>query len=195
MPGLGLVRAPARFALIVSVVVATFAGLAVDQLVRRRRPVLAVAAVMLALLELRPVAYELPPPKPSAISPLYDHVARFPQAPVVSVPVAWHGPLPWYDADYQWYGTRHWFPVVNGFSRMVPPGYDERMAALASFPADAALEALCAVGTRYVIAHAQRPFADFRPALAAARGNPRLRVLARDGADVLWELDCRPTAG
>ncbi len=169
---------------------ATFAGLAVDHMVRRRRFVLAVAAVVLALLELRPVAYELAPPAPSAISPLYDHAATLPRAPLVSVPVAWHGPLPWYDADYEWYSTRHWFPIVNGFSRVVPAGYDQRMAALASFPEDAALEALCAVGTRYVVAHAQRPFADFRPALADARGNPRLRVLARDGEDVLWDLDC-----
>src|SRR5690606_24481400 len=59
VPGLGLIRAPARFALLVSLVVATFAGVAVDEMVRRRRPVLALAAVVLALLELRPVAYEL----------------------------------------------------------------------------------------------------------------------------------------
>ena len=194
-PGLGLVRAPARFALVVSLVVAVFAGLGVDELVRGRRRVLAAGAIVFALLELRPVAYELPPPEPAVISPLYGHVARLARAPVVSLPVAWHGPLPWYDADYGWYSTRHWFPIVNGFSRILPTGYADRMAALAAFPADVALDALCAVGTRYVIAHAQRPFADFRPALAAARGEPRLRVIARDGEDVLWELDCRSGAG
>ena len=192
LPGMDLVRAPARFALVVSLVMSAFAGLAVDVLVRRRRQVVAAAAVALALVELRPVAYELPPPEPSTISPLYGYLARLERAPVVSLPVAWSTPLSWYDADYQWYGTRHWFPIVNGFSRFAPPEYHARMAAVATFPSDQALDALCAVGTRYVVAHAQRPFMDFRPAMAAAQDHPRLRVLTRDGEDVLWQLACPP---
>lgn len=190
LPGMALVRAPARFALTVSIVVAVLAGLGVATLARTRRW-LAVPLVGLALLELRPVHYELPPPQPERISPLYDHLARLPVAPVVSLPVAWGGPLPWYDADYEWYATRHWRPIVNGFSRGEPAGYATRMTAVASFPDDTALDALCAVGTRYVVAHAHRPYADFTAAIAAATHQPRLQPVARDGGDRLWSLSCK----
>ncbi len=193
LPGMDLVRAPARFSLIVSLVVALLAGLGVATLARRRWWV-TVPLVALALVELRPVHYELPPPTPERISPLYDQVARLPAAPVVSLPVAWGGPLSWFDADYEWYSTRHWHPIVNGFSRGEPPDYAARMTMLAAFPDDTALDALCAVGTRYVVAHAQRPFVDFRSAVAAAAAQPRLRLLSRDGEDRLWTLDCTGAA-
>ncbi len=189
LPGMALVRAPARFSLIVSMVVALLAGQGLASLTSRRRW-LAIPLLALALIEVRPFHYELPPPQPERISPLYDHLARLPAGPVVSLPVAWGTPLSWYDADYQWYATRHWHPIVNGFSRGEPPGHAARMQKLASFPADEALDALCTAGTVYVVAHAARPFADFRPAIAAAASQPRLRPLARDGDDRLWTLEC-----
>jgi hypothetical protein len=190
VPGLGLFRAPARFALVLSLVVAALAGASIDELVRRRRRLLAAGLMVLAVAELRPVAFELSKPAPEPISPLYDRLASLPPAPVISLPVARLGPFPWYDADYVMYSTRHWRLIVNGFSRAEPPGYAERMARLAAFPSDEALDVLCTDDVRYVVAHAERPFADFRPAIAAALRHPRLRVLARHGEDVLWELEC-----
>lgn len=189
--GLNLFRAPARFGLLVSLVVACLAGVGVDALARGRSAAVAGLLVALALVELRPVHFELPPPAPEAISPLYDHLATLPRAAVVSLPTARHHPLPWYDADYEWYATRHWFPIVNGYSRMEPPGHAELMATLQSFPSDEAFAALCDRGVGYIVAHARRPFADFRPAIAAGLADPRLTRIARSGEDVLWALTCR----
>ena len=190
--GLSLFRAPARFGLLVSLTLGCLAGAALDGWKRAHARVLAAAVVVVALADLRPHHYELPPPQPETISPLYDHLARLPAGAVVSLPVARHHPLPWYDADYEWYATRHWHPIVNGYSRFEPPGYLELATRLAAFPGDDALDAMCAREVRYVVVHAQRPVADLRAAIAAAGEVTRLRRISRAGEDVLYELACQP---
>lgn len=189
--GLSLFRAPARFGLLVSLVLACLAGAALDNWKRTGGRVLAAGVTALALLELRPNHYELPPPQAETISPLYDHLASLPPGVVVSLPIARLHPLPWYDADYEWYATRHWQPIVNGFSRFEPPGYAELAARLAAFPGDDALDVMCERDVRYIVAHARRPVADLRPAIAAAGEVARLRRISRAGEDVLYELSCR----
>lgn len=188
--GLSLFRAPARFGLLVSLVLACLAGAALDGWTGLRGRLLAAALVAVALVELRPQHFELPPPQPEAISPLYDHLATLPRAAVVSLPIARNHPLPWYDADYEWYATRHWQPIVNGYSRFEPPGYAELATTLSQFPGDESLDAMCGLGVRYVVVHARRPVADLRAAIAAAGDVPRLRRIARAGEDVLYELAC-----
>jgi hypothetical protein len=188
--GLSLFRAPARFGLLVSLVLACLAGAALDGWKGRRGQLLTACLVVVALLELRPHHYELPPPQPEEISPLYDHLATLPRGPVVSLPVARNHPLPWYDADYEWYATRHWQPIVNGYSRFEPPGYSGLAARLASFPGNEALEAMCDLDVRYIVVHARRPVADLRAAIAAAGDVTRLRRIARAGEDVLLALSC-----
>jgi hypothetical protein len=193
--GLSLFRAPARFGLIVSLTLGCLAGAAVDGWRRAPTRLLAVAIVAVALVDLRPIHYELPPPQAETISPLYDHLAKLPSGAVVSLPIARNHPLPWYDADYEWYATRHWHPILNGYSRFEPPGYADLATRLAGFPGTEALDAMCAVNVRYVVAHARRPVADLRAAIAAAGEVTRLRRISRAGEDVLYELGCesRPT--
>ena len=188
--GLALFRAPARFGLLVSIVLAVLAGAALDTARGRLGRLAAVALVMAALVDLGPGHYELPPPQPESISPLYDHLARLPHGAVVSLPIARNHPLSWYDADYEWYATRHWHPIVNGYSRFEPPGYAQLAARLASFPGEDALAAMCELDVRYVVVHARRPVADLRAAIAAGADVERLRRVARAGEDVLYELTC-----
>ena len=188
--GLSLFRAPARFGLLVSLVLGCLAGAAVDAWRRAPGRLGTAALVVVALFDLRPTHYELPPPQPEAISPLYDHLATLPRGAVVSLPMARTHPLPWYDADYEWYATRHWQPTVNGYSRFEPPGYAELATRVATFPGDDALDALCALDVRYVVVHARRPVADLRAAIAAAGEVTRLRRIARAGEDVLFGLSC-----
>ena len=97
---------------------------------------------------------------------------------VVSLPMARHHPLPWYDADYEWYATRHWQPIANGYSRFEPPGYADLATHLAGFPGREALDAMCALQVRYVVVHARRPVADLRAAIAAAGEVTRLRRIS-----------------
>lgn len=188
--GLSLFRAPARFGLLVSLALACLAGAAVDTWKAVGWRAAAAAVTALALLELRPNHYELPRPQAERISPLYDHLATLPGGAVVSLPMARLHPLPWYDADYEWYATRHWHPIVNGYSRFEPPDHLELAAGLDAFPGDDALHALCARDVRYVVVHAHRPVKDMTAAIAAAGDTTRLRRVAREGADVLYELSC-----
>jgi hypothetical protein len=188
--GLSLFRAPARFGLLVSLTLGCLAGAAIDGWRRPFARVLAASLVVVALVDLRPHHYELPPPQAEAISPLYDHLARLPRGAVASLPIARNHPLPWYDADYEWYATRHWQPTVNGYSRFEPPGYADLATRLASFPGDEALDAMCDLEVRYVVVHARRPVADLRAAIAAAGEVTRLRRISRAGEDVLYGLSC-----
>ncbi|WP_157898587.1 hypothetical protein [Luteitalea pratensis] len=188
--GLSLFRAPARFGLLVSLTLGCLAGAAVDGWRRPYAWVLASALVVVALVDLRPNHYELKPPQPETISPLYEHLARLPPGAVVSLPIARNHPLPWYDADYEWYATRHWQPIANGYSRFEPPGYADLATHLAGFPGSEALDAMCALQVRYVVVHARRPVADLRAAIAAAGEVTRLRRISRAGEDVLYEVAC-----
>jgi len=90
----------------------------------------------------------------------------------------------------EWFATRQWFPIVNGYSRVEPVGHADLMSTLQTFPSEDAFRALSEPNVKYVVAHAQRPFADFRPAIAAGLAHPRLRRIARSGEDVLWALTC-----
>lgn len=189
--GLSLFRAPARFGLLVSLVLACLAGAALDNWKRTGGRVLAAGVTALALVELRPNHYELPPPQAETISPLYDHLATLPPGVVVSLPIARLHPLSWYDADYEWYATRHWRPIVNGYSRFEPPGYAELASRLVAFPGDDALDAMCERDVRYVVVHARRPVADLTAAMAAAAEVPRLQRIAKAGEDVLYGLACK----
>lgn len=188
--GLSMFRAPARFGLLVSLTLACLAGAAVDRWRRTPARIVTVLLVLVALVDLRASHYELPPPQPETISPLYDHLATMPRGVVVSLPIARLHPLPWYDADYEWYATRHWLPIVNGYSRFEPPGYVRLAEHARAFPGDEALDAFCGYDVRYVVVHASRPVADLRAAIAAAGESPRLRRVARSGTDVLYELTC-----
>lgn len=49
--------------------------------------------------------------------------------------------------------TRHWRPLVNGYSGVVPPGYVEHHARLATFPDDGSMEALRQAGVTSVVVH------------------------------------------
>jgi hypothetical protein len=175
---------------LVSLVLACLAGAAIDGWHRRPGRLLGAALAVIALVDLRASHYELPPPQPEVISPLYDHLATLPRGAVVSLPMARHHPLPWYDADYEWYATRHWQPIVNGYSRFEPPGYTDLAARMAAFPGGEALDALCALDVAYIAVHARRPTADLRDAIAAAAEVTRLRRIAKSGEDVLYRLSC-----
>jgi hypothetical protein len=76
-----------------------------------------------------------------------------------------------------YYTLFHQHPIVHGYAQVRPAQTDQLFAELASFPSDSALDALAAVGVRYVLYDvvANR---DAAADLDAMRANPRLRQVA-----------------
>ena len=96
-----------------------------------------------------------------------------------------------HESIYMVYSTLHWKPLVNGYAGIEPMAYVELREQLRSFPAEPALEALRASGTRYVVVHRkgygplqwQRLEAGMPAALAGS-----LKQTAVLGSDTVYEL-------
>ena len=91
-----------------------------------------------------------------------------------------------FGANYLYYSMSHWRPIVNGFGRTEPPGYDRTLLLLENFPAQAS--ALHAMGLQYVIVNADQYPNHGQAILAAARGSTGCRLVLQIGTDYLFEL-------
>jgi hypothetical protein len=192
MPGLNLFRAPARFALLVTLSLALLAagGTRLLLLGRGRAAGWLLAAVLgaLTLVESFPAHYELDPPAPAPVPSVYRYLARLEPGPVVSLPTWVDTPLPAFEADYQLFSTAHWFPIVNGFSRVSPPGHEDTMRRLSTFPSPGSADLLRRLGVRYVVLHANRYNRDFRVTAQQSRSSADFTLLAKAGDDYLWRV-------
>jgi hypothetical protein len=85
---------------------------------------------------------------------VYDVIAKDPSAVVIEAPF----PMPqqWFlNAPYMVNATRHWRPMLNGYSGFRPPSYDRSYQAARTFPSDQSLIALSALGVNYIVVHQQ----------------------------------------
>jgi len=162
IPGLGGMRAPARFALLALAPLALLGAGGVARLtalVRERRvPLPRPDAVVggLVLLVLTVEALHLPVPlQPIAPAdgPLARHLrSRAQTGAVLELPVSVFEPLA--EATYALRSTRHWAPLVNGYSGFRPGSYFE-IAVLVNGegPTRRVVEALSALGVRTLAVH------------------------------------------
>jgi len=134
------IRVPPRFAMMLALCLSVLAGLGVARLCRGRRRaaqwlIVAVVATGATVEGLsRPLELSvLPAPEPA----VYRWLAREPPGVVCEYPV---GPLEGrvgpQDPTYQYYSTRHWQRLVNGYSGFQPASYRALLEALAGFPDD-----------------------------------------------------------
>ncbi|MCC7416480.1 MAG: hypothetical protein IT176_05005 [Acidobacteria bacterium] len=192
IPGVSLFRVPARFTALTTLALAVLAGAGAAWLRARfgragRWTV--IAAVPLLLAEFYVVNFPGGPPAPYPIPPVYRMLGTLPPGPVLSLPDFAGTPLWFEEADYGYFSTAHWQPIVNGYSRAEPSGFAERMARVSRFPDPDAVAGIRAAGVRYVVVHAARfPQGG---AAAAGRGGASgaFRLLARFENDYLYEVE------
>ena len=150
------VRVPARMSQVVLLLVAVLAGFGVAAAGRRwpltRTWPIATALVLIANLEIlrAPVGYV----RFEGVPPIYDTLAADPNAVVVEVPF----PIPqqWFlNGPYMVNSTRHWRPMLNGYSGFRPNSYDRSYEAARLFPSDESLIQLHDLGVTHVIVHRQ----------------------------------------
>jgi hypothetical protein len=155
VPVFSLLRAPGRTGLLVALILALFAAFGVRAL-RRRFPgpasrFVAGACCAAALLELSAVPFDWREARP--ISPAYDVLARMPRGAVAE--------FPFYDRRIDFHlhtiymvnSTRHWQPLVNGYSDYIPPDFRTLAVTLASFPSPESFAALRQRRARYLVIH------------------------------------------
>ncbi len=190
IPGVELFRAPARFAALLTLALSALAGAACARLHERFGPIARWAtalAIPVLLAESYVVNFPTGPPKPFPVPMIYRAVATLPSGPLVSLPDYVSGPTWFREPDYQYLSIAHWFPIVNGYSRAVPPGFVERMQRLMMFPDREAVESIQEVGIRYIVVHS-REYPAGPSAVERARVDERFRLLSSFGSDYLFEF-------
>lgn len=162
VPLLQMVRAIHRIGQMVLLLVAILAGYGVAALDRvwggTRSWAVAVAA-MLALVNgeaLRaPIGYIWF----NGVPAVYDVLASERTAVVAEAPF----PMPsqWFlNSPYMVNSTRHWKPLLNGYSGFRPASYDAAYEAMRGFPSDASLIALHGLGVTHVVVHKREMLGD-----------------------------------
>lgn len=122
------------------------------------------------------------------IPPIYDLLVGVPGAGVIELP--FHPPAVFFaNAGYMLNSTRHWHPMLNGYSGFEPPSYTETFNAIQGFPNGAALTALHDRGVTHVVVHAD----GFRGAFGVERfesiaRTPSLMRLGEAGDIQIYKL-------
>jgi hypothetical protein len=178
VPLLQAVRAVSRFGYLGTMAIGFLAAFGLADLRARlapgRRP--AAAVVLLMLLALEPLVAPIHFTRFGGVPPVYESIASDPDAVVVEVPMP--GGFGWFgNARYMINSTKHWRPMLNGYSGFAPASFHEHTQALARFPEPAALAALRTFGVTHVFVHIdgytaeQRAIIDASPHLSRAASN------------------------
>jgi hypothetical protein len=189
VPGLSLFRIPARYTELINIALAVLAATACAASHRRfglAARVASVVGIVFLLAESYVVNFPGGQPQPYPIPTVYKHIATLPPGAVLALPDYANTPV-WFDeADYQYFSTANWHPMVNGDSREWPPEFLALTARLKRFPDADAASAMRESGVTYVVVHALKPgAADMVPPALASRD---FRLLARFDRDYLFQI-------
>lgn len=180
-------RAAARWGLLPLTAVAVLAGFTVAVLEQRCGRGTYWTAASLLLLAL-PTIEALRAPMAFAGVPvipgLYDDLAHDPNAVLVELPL-YGGPSVSENAQYLLHSTRHFRPLVNGYSGFEPEASRRRAERWRDFPDRPVLEDMAALGVTHIVVHAEHLSAA---QVEAAAGNGRLQFLRSDESRRLYRL-------
>jgi hypothetical protein len=118
---------------------------------------------------------------------VYRHLATLPPGAVVSLP-DFLQTAEWYrEADYLYFSTAHWKPIVNGYARVTPAGFAARIRQIGAFPSAEAANHLRSLDVKYVVVHAGVD----ETALTRARQSDDFSLLLHTGDDYLFRINPR----
>jgi hypothetical protein len=152
VPPFSLMRAPARFGIVVTLALAVLAGIAVRELLARvRRPTL--VGVILALLTAAELAFPLRFRQIPPVNPAYAMLATLPPGPVIELPFYATAREFFAHSRYMLNSTTHWMPLINGYSDYIPPDFRQAAPVLRTFPSAESFKLLSAQRPRYAVFH------------------------------------------
>jgi hypothetical protein len=157
IPGMSLIRAPARFGVVVTFAVSVRAGLGVARVPARRRW-LPAALVFLVACELGvktaewgwpswPLRVSDPP------SAAYRALATLPRGVFVEFQFPYERSNYHNHAQAMFWSTYHWQPMVNGYSDVIPPDFETIALPINGFPDPESFAIMKARQVRYVLWH------------------------------------------
>ena len=183
------VRVPAHLSQEVLLMIAVLAGFGVIA-ARRRWPRLAswpvgVALVLIVNLEAMraPIGYV----RFDGVPDVFTSLAAERGAVVVELPF----PIPqqWFlNASYMLNSTKHWRPMLNGYSGFRPASYERSYEAARGFPNEESLIALHELGVTHMIVHTDAFGSDRVEALARVQS---LQQVASEGDIVIYRFRTR----
>lgn len=190
MPVFTLVRAPARFGIVVALALAMLAAGGVAAVLRdRKRPgLIAAGLVAAAALELSAAPLRAEPVE--AVSPVYRVLAQLPPGPVAEFPFYYERDMFHRHVYYLLNSTFHWKPLINGYGDHFPDDFRAMVVPVSSFPARAAFRLLKARDARYVVFHLRLYDSRSREKLLEQidQYEPYLKAWWRHGDDWLFEI-------
>jgi hypothetical protein len=186
LPGMALMRAPARFALLVMMALALLASVGLAAPERRVSPIAALLAAAI-LFESFVVYFPSGKPQPLRIPAAYEQLATLPDGAVLSLPTYRATPEAFRETDYLLFSTAHWKPIVNGFGRQEPPAHAAMMEVLGRFPDYEAVELMRRIGIRYVVLHTRRA-AELANRVIRAGTTKFTRVISSTDGDYVYEI-------
>jgi hypothetical protein len=192
VPGLGAFRAPARFAQVLLLGLAVLVAFAVARIESRLPPRFAFATLAallpLMLSEWYVVGFPGGKPQPFAIPPIYRSDALHSARALVSLP-EYHGTAGWYfGADYLYYSTAHWRPIVNGFGRSEPPDHFRVVSHMRAFPGPNNARTMRRLGVEYVVLHGERYGAGVEEIVRTALESGEYELVERMASDYLFRV-------
>src|SRR5262252_1611742 len=155
LPLLQGVPAAARFGYLAIVATAVLAGFGVAALRARWSGTRWLPAATFGLFLLANAdGFSAPIPYTNAepLLPLYSRLRRDTDAVLVEFPF-YPPDRTFHNAPYLLNATRHWRPIVNGYSGLVPASYVEHYRQLRGFPDERSIEALRTLGVTHVVVH------------------------------------------
>jgi hypothetical protein len=178
LPAFRVVRAPARFAIIVllGMSVLTAFGLArIARMAPGRLVIGAVGAMLMLEYSTTPLTVQWIPREPPQ---LYTWLSWQPRQVTLELPVPRPADLPLHDAFYMYAQTWHWQPLANGYSGHYTQAYLDLLKALVGFPDGRASAAMARTGIERVILHRElfRP-GEYGPIVAALDRHPDFRLV------------------
>jgi len=191
LPVFSLIRAPARFGLLVTLALAVLSGLgfaSVQRVVainKRRLSALAVLAIALASSSVGPLPLAPAPP----VTEAHRRLAALPWGPVVEFPFFVASADRHRHTEYMLLSTLHWKPLLNGYSDHFPPEAVADMFRLASFPDPESWRVLRARQARYVMVHYPFYDDDVREEMELrTKQLPYLRQIVEERGIALFEI-------
>jgi hypothetical protein len=155
VPFMSLLRAPARFGLLVTLSVVVVGGLGLTSLLRAlagwRRHGLLLAILCYAAARANVGGLDLV--DAPHVSKAYQWLAHLPRGIVAEFPYFTDAADRHRHTEYMLMSTHHWQPLVNGYSDYVPADAWTAMPKLATFPSRDAWEVLQEKQVRYVVRH------------------------------------------
>ena len=188
LPGIGSFRAPSRMAVLVTVALALFVGVAVAALPRRWRGLTVVALLPVFLAENLMTSLKYTPAAPLRVSPLFARLADEAPTAALVVPMFGHVPAWPTEADYLLFASRTWTPLVNGYGRRTTAIYQAIFDTVERAPLAPLGDVLRFYGVSHIVVLPRYEPARAAAFIAAADASPDVERVAESDGDVLYRV-------